>query len=65
MPHADGVFLKDNPQKLILEGSVADIPFMIGLYSSRYAAYPDSPCVLLGSCEDEGTLFSLASLNLT
>ncbi|KAI1784678.1 carotenoid ester lipase precursor [Ganoderma leucocontextum] len=47
MPHADGVFLKDNPQKLVLEGSVADIPFVVG------------------SCEDEGTLFSLSSLNLT
>lgn len=30
MPHADGVFLKDNPQKLVLEGSVADIPFVVG-----------------------------------
>ncbi|KAI0763847.1 carotenoid ester lipase precursor [Trametes elegans] len=37
MPHADGVFLKDHPQRLVLEGD----------------------------CEDEGTLFSLASLNLT
>ncbi|PIL29438.1 hypothetical protein GSI_08380 [Ganoderma sinense ZZ0214-1] len=47
MPHADGVFLLDNPEKLVLEGSVASIPFVVG------------------SCEDEGTLFSLASLNLT
>ncbi|KAI0628200.1 carotenoid ester lipase precursor [Trametes polyzona] len=47
MPHADGVFLKDDPQKLVLQGSIADIPFVIG------------------SNEDEGTLFSLASLNLT
>ncbi|KAI0819592.1 carotenoid ester lipase precursor [Trametes gibbosa] len=47
MPHADGVFLRDNPQKLVLQGSVADVPFVIG------------------SNEDEGTLFSLASLNIT
>ncbi|KAI0351843.1 carotenoid ester lipase precursor [Trametes cingulata] len=47
MPHADGVFLRDNPQELVLEGSMADIPFVIG------------------SNEDEGTLFSLASLNIT
>ncbi|TFK87018.1 carotenoid ester lipase precursor [Polyporus arcularius HHB13444] len=47
MPHADGVFLKDGPQQLVLKESIADIPFVIG------------------SCEDEGTLFSLASLNLT
>ncbi|TBU61508.1 carotenoid ester lipase precursor [Dichomitus squalens] len=47
MPHADGVFLTDGPQKLVLDGSVADIPFVVG------------------SCEDEGTLFSLALLNIT
>ncbi|KAH9855288.1 carotenoid ester lipase precursor [Lenzites betulinus] len=46
-PHADGVFLKDHPQRLVIEGSVADIPFVAG------------------SNEDEGTLFSLSSLNLT
>ncbi|KAI0365187.1 carotenoid ester lipase precursor [Pilatotrama ljubarskyi] len=47
MPHADGVFLRDGPQKLVLEGSVADVPFVIG------------------SNEDEGTLFTLALLNIT
>lgn len=30
MPRADGVFLKDTPQRLVLEGSIADIPFVIG-----------------------------------
>ena len=30
MPHADGVFLKDGPQRLVLEGSIADIPFVVG-----------------------------------
>ncbi|KAI0699605.1 carotenoid ester lipase precursor [Cerioporus squamosus] len=47
MPHADGVFLEDGPQQLVLKDSIADIPFVVG------------------SCEDEGTLFSLSSLNLT
>ncbi|EIW58851.1 carotenoid ester lipase precursor [Trametes versicolor FP-101664 SS1] len=46
-PRADGLFLVDNPQRLLLEGKIADIPFVIG------------------SNKDEGTLFSLASLNLT
>ena len=32
MPHADGVFLKDGPQRLVLEGSVADITFVVGEY---------------------------------
>ena len=26
----DGVFLKDDPLKLMLEGVVADIPFVVG-----------------------------------
>ncbi|KAI0681819.1 carotenoid ester lipase precursor [Earliella scabrosa] len=47
MPHADGVFLRDHPQTLVVEGSVADVPFV------------------LGSCEDEGTLFTLSHLDLT
>ncbi|OJT08565.1 Lipase 1 [Trametes pubescens] len=46
-PHADGLFIVDNPQRLLLEGKIANIPFVIG------------------SNKDEGTLFSLASLNLT
>ncbi|KAI0628199.1 carotenoid ester lipase precursor [Trametes polyzona] len=44
-PHADGVFLEDNPQKLVLQGSVANVPFVAG------------------ANEDEGTLFSLSTLN--
>ncbi|KAJ8490001.1 hypothetical protein ONZ51_g2565 [Trametes cubensis] len=47
MPHADGLFLTDNPQRLAQEGKIANIPFVIG------------------ACEDEGTLFSLANLNIT
>ncbi|KAH9935220.1 carotenoid ester lipase precursor [Epithele typhae] len=46
-PRVDGVFLTDIPQKLVLAGSVANIPFVTG------------------NCDDEGTLFSLASLNVT
>ena len=37
MPHADGVFLRDNPEKLVLQGSVASIPFVVGK-SSPYGA---------------------------
>ena len=31
VPRADGVFLKDDPQKLVLEGSVAKVPFITGV----------------------------------
>ncbi|KAI0298090.1 Alpha/Beta hydrolase protein [Multifurca ochricompacta] len=46
-PRVDGNFLSDNPQKLVQEGKVADIPF------------------ITGDCDDEGTVFSLSSLNVT
>jgi acetylcholinesterase len=29
-PRADGVFLTDDPQKLVLQGLVADVPFVTG-----------------------------------
>jgi carboxylesterase type B len=47
LPRVDGVFLKDNPQKLIQQGSVANVPFVTG------------------DCDDEGTLFSLSTLNIS
>ncbi|EMD39896.1 hypothetical protein CERSUDRAFT_150639 [Gelatoporia subvermispora B] len=47
VPRADGVFFTDTPQNLVLQGSVANIPF------------------INGDCDDEGTFFSLTTLNLT
>ncbi|KAJ7268043.1 carotenoid ester lipase precursor [Mycena rebaudengoi] len=47
LPRADGVFLTDNPQRLVQQGKVANIPF------------------ITGDCDDEGTLFSLSTLNIT
>ncbi|KAG0694304.1 Alpha/Beta hydrolase protein [Suillus ampliporus] len=46
-PRVDGTFLTADPRDLVLNGSVADIPF------------------ITGNCDDEGTLFSLSSLNIT
>ncbi|KAG6829134.1 hypothetical protein H0H92_005608 [Tricholoma furcatifolium] len=47
LPREDGTFLTENPQQLVLDGKVADIPF------------------ITGDCDDEGTLFSLSTLNVT
>jgi len=33
-PRVDGVFLQDNPLKLIKEGKVARVPFVTGMYPS-------------------------------
>ncbi|KIM43069.1 hypothetical protein M413DRAFT_26269 [Hebeloma cylindrosporum] len=46
-PRTDGVFLTDDPQKLVQQGKVAKIPYVTG------------------NCDDEGTLFSLANVNVT
>ncbi|EGN97919.1 hypothetical protein SERLA73DRAFT_109200 [Serpula lacrymans var. lacrymans S7.3] len=47
LPRVDGVFLTEDPQILVQQGSVADIPF------------------INGDCDDEGTLFSLSTTNVT
>ncbi|KAF9234880.1 Alpha/Beta hydrolase protein [Melanogaster broomeanus] len=53
MPRVDGIFLTDDPQYLVQQGSVVDVPFVTG-------RSPIS-CV----CDDEGTLFSFTTLNIT
>ncbi|KAJ6478673.1 carotenoid ester lipase precursor [Mycena vulgaris] len=47
IPRVDGDFLKDDPQRLFMRGSVADIPMINGVN------------------DDEGTLFSASTLNIT
>ncbi|KAF8194385.1 alpha beta-hydrolase [Mycena galopus ATCC 62051] len=47
LPRVDGIFLSDDPQRLVQEGKVANVPFVTG------------------DCDDEGTLFSLSTLNIT
>ncbi|KAF7309409.1 Carboxylic ester hydrolase [Mycena indigotica] len=47
LPREDGVFFTDNPQKLVQQGKVANVPF------------------ITGNNDDEGTLFSLSTLNIT
>ncbi|KAK0503648.1 carotenoid ester lipase precursor [Armillaria luteobubalina] len=47
LPRADGVLFSDNPQRLVEQGKIANVP------------------IVSGDCDDEGTLFSLASLNIT
>ncbi|KAF9567730.1 carotenoid ester lipase [Agrocybe pediades] len=46
-PRADGTFLTQNPQRLVEQGKVMNIP------------------IVNGNVDDEGTVFSLSSLNVT
>ena len=64
LPRADGKFLPDAPQKLVQQGSVANIPFVTGV--STFGCHNDDiPNHAPQDCDDEGTLFSLATLNIT
>ena len=36
-PRVDGVFLRDNPQKLIKAGKIANVPFVTGMLYSIIA----------------------------
>ncbi|KAJ7644706.1 carotenoid ester lipase precursor [Roridomyces roridus] len=47
LPREDGTFLTANPQALVQQGKVSNVPFVTG------------------DCDDEGTLFSLSTLNVT
>ncbi|KAJ7914280.1 alpha beta-hydrolase [Mycena leptocephala] len=47
LPREDGTFFTANPQRLVQQGKVANVPFVTG------------------DCDDEGTLFSLSTLNIT
>lgn len=41
LPRADGDFLTGPPQELVLEGSVADIPFVTGVGWVTYPTHVD------------------------
>lgn len=65
MPRVDGDFLTEPPQYAVLRGHVADVPMITGtsslciLCGVKYFTY------LTGNCDDEGSLFSISSLNIT
>jgi acetylcholinesterase len=64
-PRADGTFLKAPFQHMVVQSRVSKIPFVMG----NEATYFRCPIVVNpaapGNCDDEGTLFSLANLNVT
>ena len=35
LPREDGVFLTENPQQLVLDGKVANVPFITGTWTSE------------------------------
>ncbi|PFH54015.1 hypothetical protein AMATHDRAFT_800 [Amanita thiersii Skay4041] len=64
LPRVDGVFLKDYPQQLVLQGKVARIPLITGALAF-FSLHHHLLTLSTGNCDDEGTLFSLSTLNIT
>ena len=65
-PRADGVFVTLPPGQLSLKAEAADVPFIIGtsIPASSVRSF-DRVHGSSGDVKDEGTLFSLGSLNIT
>jgi len=65
LPRTDGVFLTDDAQKLVQQGKVAKIPYVIGKFRPPCTMFRSLHKIYIGNCDDEGTLFSLANVNVT
>jgi len=65
IPRTDGIFLTDDPQKLVHQGKVAKIPYVTGKLRLPCTIFLSPHKVYIGNCDDEGTLFSLANANIT
>ena len=65
VPRTDGIFLKDDPQKLVEHGSVAKVPFVAGAFLFLDMLTLNNLLVFPGCTDDEGTLFAISSQNLT
>ena len=66
LPRADGVFLKDDPQKLVELGSIANVPFVSGMFLFIYIWLTSNKLSVPSGCtDDEGTLFAISSRNVT
>ncbi|KAF8993495.1 carotenoid ester lipase precursor [Cyathus striatus] len=44
LPRADGVFLTDNPQRLVQQGKIANVPFVTGIFESDFFSVSTYTC---------------------
>ncbi len=65
MPRADGTFISTPPQQLALQGNLASVPFIIGGLRPCTSRCLQPLNSTSGDVKDEGTLFSLGSMNIT
>ena len=63
LPRVDGVFLTEPPQYSVLRGHVSNVPMITGVFATSY--FYTIFISALGNCDDEGTLFSISTINIT
>lgn len=61
----DGRLFKDSPLTSIVNGQVANVPFATGVRVLHVLSNYVSRLTYLQDCDDEGTEFTMALLNLT
>ncbi|KAI9443554.1 carotenoid ester lipase precursor [Lactarius indigo] len=66
LPRVDGIFLREPPQHSVLRGNVAKVPMITGIFSVIASGIGIVGLTCFpGNCDDEGSLFSLSSANIT
>ena len=65
MPRVDGVFLTEPPQYSVLRGHVANVPLITGVFDNRPVVRDMSLNRMSGNVDDEGTLFSFSTTNVS
>ncbi|KAH9073439.1 alpha beta-hydrolase [Lactarius deliciosus] len=63
MPRVDGVFLTEPPQYSVLRGHVSNVPMITGVFDAPY--HVTELIRTSGNCDDEGSLFSIATVNIS
>ena len=63
LPRVDGVFLTERPLDSVLRGHVANVPLITGMFDRPVR---DVGLISMsGNCDDEGSLFSFATGNIS
>jgi hypothetical protein len=63
MPRVDGVFLTEPPQYSVLRGHVSNVPMITGMFDAPY--HVTKLTGTSGNCDDEGSLFSISTVNIS
>jgi len=63
LPRVDGVFLTEPPQHSVLRGHVSNVPMITGVFDGPVRDVRLTH--MSGNCDDEGSLFSFSTINIS